>query len=134
MQVRPAGEAVAGRAALSVAIGVVLFVLYALALGRGPAWLDGSTLHGLTASERASEVDTMRGYLIQIGAGILAAAALLYTELNFQKGIPVASVTGPLRRLDDVRERAARLALRRRLPAGVQRTARVHRGSCSGVG
>jgi hypothetical protein len=62
----------------------VLFAVFALVLGRGAAWLDGSTLHGLTASKRASEIDTMRGYLIQIGAGVLAAGALLYTALNFQ--------------------------------------------------
>lgn len=71
-------------AALSVAVTVVLFVLYALVLGRGAAWLDGSSLRGLTASQRASEVDTMRGYLIQVGAGVLAAGALIYTALNFQ--------------------------------------------------
>jgi uncharacterized protein YjbI with pentapeptide repeats len=68
----------------SAAAAVVLFAGYALLLGRGAAWLDGSTLHGLTASQRAGEVDTMRGYLIQIGAGVLAAGALLYTALNFQ--------------------------------------------------
>ena len=71
-------------AGLSVAAAVVLFVVYALVLGRGAAWLDGNTLRGLTASQRASEIDTMRGYLIQIGAGVLAAGALLYTALNFQ--------------------------------------------------
>jgi hypothetical protein len=62
----------------------VLFAGYALVLGRGAAWLDGSSLHGLTAIQRANEIDTMRGYLIQIGAGVLAAGALLYTALNFQ--------------------------------------------------
>jgi hypothetical protein len=71
-------------AGLSAAAVVVLFVAYALLLGRGAAWLDGSTLHGLTPSQRASEVDTMRGYLIQVGAGVIAAGALLYTALNFQ--------------------------------------------------
>jgi Pentapeptide repeats (8 copies) len=71
-------------AGLSVTVAVVLFAVFALVLGRGAAWLDGNTLHGLTASKRASEIDTMRGYLIQIGAGVLAAGALLYTALNFQ--------------------------------------------------
>jgi hypothetical protein len=71
-------------AGLSVAVAVALFAAFALVLGRGAAWLDGSTLRGLTASQRASEIDTMRGYLIQIGAGVLAAGALLYTALNFQ--------------------------------------------------
>jgi uncharacterized protein YjbI with pentapeptide repeats len=69
---------------LSVVAVVVLFAGYALLLGRGAAWLDGSTLQGLTPSQRASEIDTMRSYLIQVGAGVLAAGALLYTALNFQ--------------------------------------------------
>jgi hypothetical protein len=76
MQLRGAG--------LSAATAVALFAGYALLLGRGAAWLDGSTLHGLTATQRASEIDTMRGYLIQVGVGVLAAGALLYTALNFQ--------------------------------------------------
>ena len=71
-------------AGLSVAVAVVLFAGFALVLGRGAAWLDGSSLRGLTAIQRATEIDTMRGYLIQIGAGVLAAGALLYTALNFQ--------------------------------------------------
>jgi hypothetical protein len=71
-------------AGLSITVAVVLFAVFALVLGRGAAWLDGSTLRGLTASQRASEIDTMRGYLIQIGAGVLAAGALLYTARNFQ--------------------------------------------------
>jgi hypothetical protein len=69
---------------LSIAITIVLFTGYALVLGRGAAWLDGSALRGLTSIQRASEIDTMRGYLIQVGAGVLAAGALLYTALNFQ--------------------------------------------------
>lgn len=71
-------------AGASVAVVVILFAGYALLLGRGAAWLDGSSLRGLTASQRASEIDTMRGYLIQVGAGVLAAGALLYTALNFR--------------------------------------------------
>ena len=71
-------------AGLSVTVSVVLFAVYALVLGRGAIWLDGSALRGLTASQRASEIDTMRGYLIQVGAGVLAAGALLYTALSFQ--------------------------------------------------
>ncbi len=64
-------------------VAVVLFAGFVLVLGRGAGWLDGSALRGLTAGQRASEIDTMRGYLIQVGAGVLAAGALLYTALNF---------------------------------------------------
>jgi hypothetical protein len=45
----------------------VLLALFALVLGRGAAWLDDSALRGLTASQRASEIDTMRGYPSQVG-------------------------------------------------------------------
>jgi hypothetical protein len=78
-------------AGLSVAFAVVVFAVFALVLGRGTVWLDGSTLRGLTASQRANEIDAMRGYLIQVGAGVLAVGALLHTALNFQ----LARATSP---------------------------------------
>jgi len=46
-----------------------------LLLGRGAAWLDGDTMRGLTPQQSASEADTMRGYIIQAGAAILATGA-----------------------------------------------------------
>lgn len=67
-----------------IAAAIVFFALYVLVLGRGAAWLDGNTLRGLTASQRASEIDTMRGYLIQAGAGLFALGALVYTARNFR--------------------------------------------------
>lgn len=69
---------------IAIAGAVVILVLYVLLLGRGASWLDGSNLGGLTPEQRTAEVDTMRGYLIQAGAGILAFGALVYTSLNFR--------------------------------------------------
>ena len=67
---------------LSVMVAVVLFAGFVLVLGLvGVAGRQRPT----RADRRpaASEIDTMRGYLIQVGAGVLAAGALLYTALNF---------------------------------------------------
>lgn len=70
----------------AAAVGGVVVVLagYILLLGRGAAWLDASSLRGLTPEQRATEIDSMRGYLIQAGAGVLAFGALVYTALNFR--------------------------------------------------
>ena len=63
---------------------LIVLAGYTLLLGRGAAWLDAGSLHGLTPEQRATEIDAMRGYLIQAGAGILAFGALVYTALNFR--------------------------------------------------
>lgn len=67
-----------------IAGAAVVLAAYVLLLGRGAAWLDGSSLRGLTPQQRASEIDAMRGFLIQAGAGMLAFGALVYTALNFR--------------------------------------------------
>jgi hypothetical protein len=63
---------------------VAIFAVYLLLLTRGAAWLDGDSLRGLTPEQRASEIDSVRGYLIQYGAGVLAFGALIYTARNFR--------------------------------------------------
>jgi hypothetical protein len=61
-----------------------VFGAYLLLLTRGAAWLDGSSLRGLTPEQRAAEIDSIRGYLIQYGAGAVAFGALVYTARNFR--------------------------------------------------
>jgi uncharacterized protein YjbI with pentapeptide repeats len=67
-----------------VATAAVLVAAFAVLLWLGPAWLDQSVLHGLTPSQRATAVDAFRGRIIQVGAGLLAAGALVFTALNFR--------------------------------------------------
>jgi uncharacterized protein YjbI with pentapeptide repeats len=61
--------------------GVAAFLVL---LGPGAKWLDLGSLNGLTPEQRATDIDAMRGYLIQVGAGFLALGALIYTALNFR--------------------------------------------------
>ena len=51
---------------------------------RGAPWLDAGRLRGLTAAQRETAIDAIRGRMLQLGAGLLAAGALLYTALNFR--------------------------------------------------
>jgi hypothetical protein len=62
---------------------VVLVGLAVLLLWRGPGWLDSASLRSLTPVQRQSAVDADRARLIQVGAGVLAFGALLYTARNF---------------------------------------------------
>jgi hypothetical protein len=71
-------------AATVIAGAAVVLAGYVLLLGRGAAWLDANSLRGLTPEQRATEIDSMRGYLIQAGAGVLAFGALVYTALSFR--------------------------------------------------
>jgi uncharacterized protein YjbI with pentapeptide repeats len=66
------------RLALAVAVAVAVFLLL---LWRGAFWLDN--LRGLTPDQRESAVEAFRGLLIQVGAGTLAAGALVFTARNF---------------------------------------------------
>jgi hypothetical protein len=68
----------------AITVAVAIFTVYLLLLTRGAAWLDGDSLRGLTPEQRASEIDSMRSYLIQYGAGVFAFGALIYTARNFR--------------------------------------------------
>jgi hypothetical protein len=63
---------------------VVALGLFALLFWRGPDWLDSAGLRGLIPGQRQTAVDADRSRIIQLGAGILAAGALVYTGLNFR--------------------------------------------------
>lgn len=63
---------------------VAIFMVYLLLLTRGAAWLDSDSLRGLTPEQRASEIDSVRSYLIQYGAGVFAFGALIYTARSFR--------------------------------------------------
>ena len=72
------------RPSLIVSVAVVFFAAFVMLLWRGPTWLDSAGLRGLTPGQRETAVDAIRGRVIQLGAGLLAAGALLYTALNFR--------------------------------------------------
>lgn len=61
-------------------VGLAAFIVLLL---RGAAWLHGPGLHKLTPDQQVTAIDDVRGRLIQIGAGLLAAGALVYTARNF---------------------------------------------------
>jgi hypothetical protein len=69
---------------ISVGAVIVVFVAYLWLVWRGAPWLDGTRLRELTPSGQESAVDAIRGRLIQIGAGVVASAALIYTGLNYR--------------------------------------------------
>jgi uncharacterized protein YjbI with pentapeptide repeats len=48
-----------------------------------PDWLETGSLRGLTPDQRVTAIDNARGRVIQFGAGLLAAGALVFTALNF---------------------------------------------------
>jgi hypothetical protein len=72
------------RVGITVGSAVVVVAAFIVLLLRGAAWLYGPGLRGLTPNQQVTAVDNMRGRLIQLGAGLLAAGALVYTSLNFR--------------------------------------------------
>lgn len=72
------------RAGLTVGIAAIALIAFTILLWRGAAWLSGSDLHGLTAAQRETAIDAIRGRLLQLGAGLLVAGGLVYTGLNFR--------------------------------------------------
>lgn len=72
------------RTGFAITAAVAIFMLYLFLLTRGAAWLDGNSLRGLTPEQRASQIDSIRSYLIQYGAGVFAFGALIYTARNFR--------------------------------------------------
>jgi hypothetical protein len=72
------------RTAVIVGAAVVALALFALLLWRGPDWLDSAGLRGLIPVQQQTAVDVDRSHIIQLGAGLLAAGALVYTGLNFR--------------------------------------------------
>lgn len=73
-----------GLRGLVVGAAVIVFAVFAWLLWRGPTRFDGAALRGLTPIQRQTAIDADRGRLIQLGAGLLAAGALVYTGLNFR--------------------------------------------------
>ena len=72
------------RAGLTVGSAAVVVAAFTVLLLRGAAWLYGPGLRSLTPDQQVTAIDDVRGRLIQLGAGLLAAGALVYTALNFQ--------------------------------------------------
>lgn len=68
---------------VAVAIVVVVFLVGFLILLWHTDWLEFGGLRGLSPDQRVTAIDATRGRLIQVGAGILAAGALVFTALNF---------------------------------------------------
>ena len=71
-------------AGLTAGAAAVIVVAFAVLLWRGAGWLYGPGLHALTPDQQVTAIDDVRGRLIQLGAGLLAAGALLYTARTFR--------------------------------------------------
>lgn len=65
------------------AVSLVAAAFVAL-LWRGAPWLDASRLQGLSAVQKETAVDAIRGRLLQLGAGLVVAVGLVYTALTFR--------------------------------------------------
>ena len=63
--------------------GAAVVVAFVVLLWRGAGWLYGPGFHGLKSEQQVTAIDDVRGRLIQLGAGLLAAGALVYTARNF---------------------------------------------------
>jgi uncharacterized protein YjbI with pentapeptide repeats len=72
------------RAGLTVGTATVAVVAFAVLLLRGAAWLYGPGLRRLTPDQQVTAIDDVRGRLIQLGAGLLALGALVYTARTFR--------------------------------------------------
>jgi uncharacterized protein YjbI with pentapeptide repeats len=66
-----------------VCAGAVAFVAVLALINPLARLLDWGSLHGLTADQQATEIDSMRGNLIQYGGGVFLFGALVYTARTF---------------------------------------------------
>jgi uncharacterized protein YjbI with pentapeptide repeats len=60
-----------------------VFAVFAVFVWLGPPWLDASRLKALTPVQRETAIDALRGRMLQLGAGVAAVTALVYTARNF---------------------------------------------------
>ncbi|SRR5579875_2504528 len=67
----------------SVAAGII-FVMFVALLWRGAGWLYGPGFRTLTPSQQVTALDDVRSKLLQLGGGLIATVALLYTALTFR--------------------------------------------------
>lgn len=72
------------RTALVVGGTAATVVAYLLLVWLGAALLDASRLKRLTPVQQETAIDAIRGRMLQFGAGLLAAGALVYTALTFR--------------------------------------------------
>ena len=66
-----------------IALGILLLAILYVLLVPGPVWLARHDIGSATGSLPEATVDSARGRLLTLGAGLLAAGALLFTALNF---------------------------------------------------
>jgi uncharacterized protein YjbI with pentapeptide repeats len=72
------------RAGLAFGTTGAILVIFIILLWRGAAEIYGAGLHALTPDQQEKAIDDIRGRMLQVGAGLLAAGALVYTALNFR--------------------------------------------------
>src|SRR5690242_18938075 len=72
------------RAGLTVGSAAALVIAFAVLMLRGAAWLYGPGLHALKPDQQVTAIDDVRGRMLQFGAGLLAAGALVYTARTFR--------------------------------------------------
>jgi uncharacterized protein YjbI with pentapeptide repeats len=71
------------RLAVMITAGILLLVILYVLLVPGPDWLARHDVGSATGSLHEAAVDSARGRLLTLGAGLLAAGALLFAALNF---------------------------------------------------
>ena len=71
------------RLAVMITAGILLLVILYVLLVPGPDWLARHDVGSATGSLHEAAVDSARGRLLTLGAGLLAAGALLFTALAF---------------------------------------------------
>lgn len=67
-----------------VVTAVIVAAAFVALLWRGAPGLDAGRLRGLTPVQRESAIDSIRGRLLQLGAGLVIAGGLVYTGLTFR--------------------------------------------------
>jgi hypothetical protein len=71
------------RLAVMITAGILLLTILYVLLVPGPDWLARHDIGSATGSLHEAAVDSARGRLLTLGAGLLAAGALGFTALNF---------------------------------------------------
>jgi uncharacterized protein YjbI with pentapeptide repeats len=76
------GSAAAGPRVDTVWRRVLVVVGYTVLVWKAPAWVDRDSWRLLTPEQRLEEADRVRSRMLQLGAGLAASVALVYTGLR----------------------------------------------------
>ena len=71
-----------GRVWILYGAGMLVVVSYTVLVWKAPAWVDRDSWRLLTPEQRLEEADRVRSRMLQLGAGLAASVALVYTGLR----------------------------------------------------